>query len=306
MRSFWIIVGLLIVIAGVFAVVPSMRARQQQRAAIEAQQKAEEARLSAERAEAQALAAAAQKKAETQAQANVQPPVVEVPAPNKEKDQKTAIAEPVKPANVQPEPIEVAEKTAAELQKALSGEPAIPAVEAPAAPKSKVEDFKWVVETEAPRLESRPDGSQKLDDRFIITGEGTREAPYVVSWEHLVSIQETFDPSQKKDRIPSRLNYIDNKYVKITGYICFPLYVPQPKELLAMLNQWDGCCIGVPPTAYDAIEVQLRRKVDEETRFAVHGSIVGKFQVKPYVTGNWLVGLYLMTDAEFEASHEGN
>ena len=27
---------------------------------------------------------------------------------------------------------------------------------------------------------------------------------------------------------------------------------------LMMLNQWDGCCIGVPPTPYDAIEVKLK------------------------------------------------
>ncbi len=324
MRSFWIIVGLLIVIAGAFAVVPSMRARQQRSAAMDAQQKADEARLNAENAQAQALAqaAAAKKEAESQSQANPQPPAVieppssrEIPAlkeaptaktEDKAIEQKPSDVEPVKQVEVQPEPVKISDETAAELQKVLSGEPTIPAAETPGPAKPKVEEFKWVVETEEPKLESRPDGSQKIDDRFIITGEGTKEEPYVVSWEHLVSIQETFDPSQKKDKIPSRLHYIDNTYVKITGYICFPLYVPQPKELLAMLNQWDGCCIGVPPTAYDAIEVQLRRKVDEETRFAVHGSIVGKFQVKPYVTGNWLVGLYLMTDAEFEASHDGN
>lgn len=318
MRIFWIIVGLLIVIAAALAVVPSMRARQQRNVAIVEEQRAHEARLVAENAHAQALAqaAAAKKEADSTSPANPQPPLVvegpspkEVPAPKleeKSQDQKPAIIEPLKPVEVQPEPVQMSEETAAELQKVLSGEATIPAAEVAPVTKPKVEEFKWVVETESPKLESRPDGSQKIDDRFIITGEGTKEDPYVVSWEHLVSIQESFDPSQKKDKIPSRLHYIDNKYVKISGYICFPLYVPQPKELLAMLNQWDGCCIGVPPTAYDAIEVQLRRKVDEETRFAVHGSIVGKFQVKPYVTGNWLVGLYLMTDAEFEASHDGN
>ncbi len=308
-------------IAGAFAVVLSLRARQQRTVAMEAQKQADQARLSAENAQAQAVAqsVAAKKEAESK---SVPPPVaVEVPVvkeapPTKEApaakteekspDQKPVDTAPVKPVEVQPEPVQISDETAAELQKVLSGEPTTPAAEASTATKPKVEEFKWVVEKEDPKLESRPDGSQKIDDRFIVTGEGTKEDPYVVSWEHLVSIQETFDPSQKKDVIPSRLHYLDNTYVKITGYICFPLYVPQPKELLAMLNQWDGCCIGVPPTAYDAIEVQLRKKVDEETRFAVHGSIVGKFQVKPYVTGNWLVGLYLMTDAEFEASHDGN
>ena len=317
MRSFWIIVGLLIVIAVAFAVVPSMRARQQQNTALDEQQKATEAKLRAENSLAQTQAAATQKAVEIKPQANAQrSSVIEpqaTPLEEKAAGQKPSVAEPIKPVDKpadkpvekQAEPAKGSDETAAELQKVLSGEPTTPPIETAPVTKPKVEEFKWVVETESPKLESRPDGSQKIDDRFVMTGAGTKEDPYVVSWEHLVSIQETFDPSQKKDKIPSRLHYIDNTYVKITGYICFPLYVPQPKELLAMLNQWDGCCIGVPPTAYDAIEVQLRRKVDEETRFAVHGSIVGKFQVKPFVTGNWLVGLYLMTDAEVEASQGG-
>ena len=34
--------------------------------------------------------------------------------------------------------------------------------------------------------------------------------------------------------------------------------VGEVNEALVMLNQWDGCCIGVPPTPYDAVEVRLR------------------------------------------------
>jgi hypothetical protein len=170
---------------------------------------------------------------------------------------------------------------------------------------AKPEAAKEAAPKEMPKIETRADGSQKIDDRFIVKGKGTKDEPYVVSWEHLVSIQETFDPSLKKDKIPGRLQYLDGTYVKLTGYAAFPMAVPQPKELLVMLNQWDGCCIGVPPTAYDAVEVHLRTKATQEQRFAVHGAVKGKFQIKPYVTGNWLVGLYLMTEAEFEPTMGG-
>ena len=170
---------------------------------------------------------------------------------------------------------------------------------------AKPDAAKEAAPKEMPKIETRADGSQKIDDRFIVKGKGTKDEPYVVSWEHLVSIQETFDPSQKKDKIPGRLQYLDGTYVKLIGYAAFPMAVPQPKELLVMLNQWDGCCIGVPPTAYDAVEVHLRTKATQEQRFAVHGAVKGKFQIKPYVTGNWLVGLYLMTDADFEPTMGG-
>ena len=66
-----------------------------------------------------------------------------------------------------------------------------------------------------------------------------------------------------------------------------------------MLNQWDGCCIGVPPTPYDAIEATLDKVAVGDARFAVTGAVTGKFGVKPYIVGDWLVGLYTMENGTF-------
>ena len=83
------------------------------------------------------------------------------------------------------------------------------------------------------------------------------------------------------------------------GYVAFPLGGAESTEILAMLNQWDGCCIGIPPTPYDAIEVALTAPVPRSQRHAVtFGSLTGRLQVSPYLVENWLVGLYLMDDAE--------
>jgi hypothetical protein len=90
---------------------------------------------------------------------------------------------------------------------------------------------------------------------------------------------------------------LDKQRVRITGYVAFPLYVQQPRELLVMLNQWDGCCIGVPPTPYDAIEVRTADVIKGDDRFATFGTVEGTLQVKPYVVGDWLVGLFIMEDA---------
>src|SRR5690606_32151497 len=99
-----------------------------------------------------------------------------------------------------------------------------------------------------------------------------------------------------------RIDLLDGKQVKITGYIAFPLMVSQANELLLMMNQWDGCCVGVPPTPYDGIEVRLSRAVPATSGINVfhYGSITGTFKVDPYIVNNWLVGMYLIEEASLE------
>lgn len=143
-------------------------------------------------------------------------------------------------------------------------------------------------------IENKPDGSMLADSKFLIRGDGSIEKPYEVTWELLTSVDAEFDPQAGKKQLPYRIAMLHDKYVKLGGFIAFPMNMQQPKELLLMLNQWDGCCIGVPPTPYDAIEVTLDKIVEGEDRFSTTGGVVGKFQVKPYVVGDWLVGLYVM------------
>ncbi|GDY00449.1 hypothetical protein LBMAG48_28520 [Phycisphaerae bacterium] len=156
---------------------------------------------------------------------------------------------------------------------------------------------------------NRDDGALVVDEKYIIRGEGTQAKPYVVSWEMLVASEGDFDPSKGKNTIPERVAMLHDKVVTITGYIAFPLMTPKPTELLMMLNQWDGCCMGVPPTPYDAIEVKINKPVSGDARFAINGTVRGTFKVEPYVTKtptvSWLNGLYLMENAEFAAADIG-
>jgi len=155
------------------------------------------------------------------------------------------------------------------------------------------------------KIERKSDTEVLLDGTFTVKGKGTKESPYIAPWELVIAAQETFDPGQKKDEIPGAVMFLDGKHVRLTGYVCFPMYVPEPKEMLSMLNQWDGCCIGVPPTPYDAIEVHLAKKVSTDDRYAAYGTVEGVFRVKPYLSGNWLVGLYLLEEATFKPSDKG-
>lgn len=153
-------------------------------------------------------------------------------------------------------------------------------------------------QTEA-KVVKQDDGTLLVDDKYIVKGEGTKEKPYIITWDMLVSAHEEFDPRAKKVTLPGRVMMLAEKQVIIEGYVCFPLAIEQPRELLSMLNQWDGCCIGVPPTPYDAVEVRLGQPVVDDGRFATTGTVQGTFKVEPYLVGEWLVGLYLMEDARF-------
>ncbi|MCC6285607.1 MAG: hypothetical protein IT439_09975 [Phycisphaerales bacterium] len=145
-------------------------------------------------------------------------------------------------------------------------------------------------------VEVREDGTAMVEGRFAVKGKGTEEAPYELPWELLVDIRQSYDPRAGKSVLPAWTKFFDGKVVKITGYLLLPLAGEEVDELLVMRNQWDGCCIGVPPTAYDAVEVKLSGVV-RVSRFNVNfGSIVGYFKVDPYLSGKWLIGLYVMED----------
>ena len=137
------------------------------------------------------------------------------------------------------------------------------------------------------------------DGRYEIRGEGTKESPYRVSWECLASASETYVPRLNEHDMPQRVALLDGAWVQVEGYLAFPLMVSETKELLVMLNQWDGCCIGVPPTPYDAVEVKLHEPAKRSGAHATFnfGGIKGRLRVDPYLIENWLVGLYVLEDA---------
>lgn len=151
---------------------------------------------------------------------------------------------------------------------------------------------------EAVKITPRDDGSSLIDDRFILRGKGTKDDPYRITWEHLVSANETYQPRLGRTIIPGRLKILHDKWVRISGYIAFPIMAQSADEMLVMLNQWDGCCIGVPPTPYDAIEVKLRVAAKGDTRMRQTGSVTGILRVDPYLVKGWLVSLFLMDEGE--------
>lgn len=193
---------------------------------------------------------------------------------------------------------EVVEETPTET--VVSSDPApepAPVVTPPAAPPASTNAANGPVrETDTGLL---------LAGRWAVPGRGTREMPYVLSWEMLVAVQREYEPRLGKDKVPEWLEALQGKRVSIEGYVLLPIGGGSMSELLVMQNQWDGCCIGLPPTPYDAVEVRLGTRLapNADQIFAQGGSVAygrikGLFEIDPYIAQGWLLGLYLINDAE--------
>lgn len=163
-----------------------------------------------------------------------------------------------------------------------------------------------VAASSAVKLETVEDGWTRVDDRFLIRGQGTAEDPYIIPWDLLISASESYRPRLGKKVLPERVTMLADKHVRITGFLLFPLFTSSATELLIMRNQWDGCCIGIPPTPYDAVEVKVVQAVERQHMFVQYATIEGIMKVEPYVNRDWLLGLYIIENAKvLQMSDEG-
>ena len=158
-------------------------------------------------------------------------------------------------------------------------------------------------EDDAPRsYELRPDGSFRVIEQDVwVQGAGTAAKPYVLSWDVLKTVEKSYDPRNGKKTIPDWLDHLDGKVVQIEGNTLVPVVATTTRELLVMQNPWDGCCIGVPPTPYDAIEVVLNHDVDFGNSAVGFGSVLGTFYLDPYIVDGWVLGLYIVEDAKYRS-----
>ncbi len=138
----------------------------------------------------------------------------------------------------------------------------------------------------------------RVDGEFELKGSGTPEDPYLPSWEYLFSAGGVYKPRQGVDDLPQRIALLDDQWVTIAGHTAFPLVTGESSEMLVMLNQWDGCCLGVPPTPFDAIEVRLQEPVPTGPKHSFnYGTVTGRMKVDPYLIQDWLVGLYILEES---------
>ena len=162
--------------------------------------------------------------------------------------------------------------------------------------------------TAAPATLTRGSNNQiEVDGHYTILGSGTELDPYRVTWELLKSAYETMDLNGSRVTPPKRLEMLNGTYVQISGYLAPPLWGQETKELLVLLNRWDGCCIGLPPTPFDCIEAQLSAPMKLGAAHTIsYGTIRGKFIVEPFKAGTFLIGLYRLEEAQTDDTKPRN
>ena len=184
---------------------------------------------------------------------------------------------------------------------AAAGAPAASAVESLLAPATATPD---VTAGAAAQVERVDDRTVRLDGRYTVRGAGTESDPYDITWALLGSLRGTVDDLRVSEVTPGgRVGDLRGAWVRISGYWAPPLQVFETKDLMVMLNKWDGCCVGLPPTPFDSIEVSLARAVPVQGQHLFrYGSIRGRLTVEPFAAGGFLLGLYRLTDAVLEQS----
>jgi hypothetical protein len=145
------------------------------------------------------------------------------------------------------------------------------------------------------------DRTLELDGRFRVVGNGRADDPYRITWELLTSSNSYVDAAVKALTPPPWVRALDGTYIEISGYYSTAVRVSAAKNLLLTLNRWDGCCIGLPPTPFDAIDMDMREPVMMQGlhlfRFA---TFRGRLVVSPFEAGGFLLGLYRLEDTTLE------
>jgi len=140
--------------------------------------------------------------------------------------------------------------------------------------------------------------SVRIEERFEIAGRGTHNDPYRISWPLLASAQETIDAEHDKLDAPHWIVPLDGSWVELAGYLAPSTALIETRELLVTMNRWDGCCIGLPPTPFDSLEVKLMEPVEFQGKHLIRFGIVrGQLRIEPFAVGGFLIGLFRLDNA---------
>ncbi len=159
--------------------------------------------------------------------------------------------------------------------------------------------FPPITESDVVRLDDR---TIRVAGRFDLTGNGTQRDPYRISWEYLQSAQDGWKPKAGKESLARHILLLDGAWISIDGYWAPGIVVDETKEVVVLLNRWDGCCLGIPPTPFDCIEAKLSEavRIDKQHAFR-YGTVTGRLDVSPFAFGDVILGLYQLQEARISS-----
>jgi hypothetical protein len=132
-----------------------------------------------------------------------------------------------------------------------------------------------------------------LADRFEVTGNGSEADPYRVRWDLLDSVRDGLSADGASFAPPPWIASLDGSWVELSGYVSTPVVVAETRDVLFTKNRWDGCCIGIPPTPFDSIEVTLDRPFSFTEKHGLRFAVLrGQLRVDPMVMAGTILGVY--------------
>lgn len=130
-------------------------------------------------------------------------------------------------------------------------------------------------------------------------GAGTERQPFRVSWDLLGQASGHVRGDGTLDAMPRTLELLGGTWIELSGYYAPAIIAPSTDEIVLMLNRWDGCCIGLPPTPYDSALVKTRAPIDFSLQHQIRfGTLRGRLVLEPFALGGLVLGLYRIEDAE--------
>jgi len=130
-------------------------------------------------------------------------------------------------------------------------------------------------------------------------GAGTERQPFRVSWEMLGQASGHVRSDGTTDGMPRTLELLGDTWIELSGYYAPAIMAPSTDEVVFMVNRWDGCCIGLPPTPYDSALVKTRLPIDFSLQHQIRfGTMRGRLVLEPFALGGLVLGLYRIEDAE--------
>ncbi len=152
-------------------------------------------------------------------------------------------------------------------------------------------------------VERIDDRTLRIDGQFTVRGSGSRNDPYRITWELLGSARATIDAQKERFDLPGRLIPLQGAWVEISGYWAPPLQRFETKEVMLMMNRWDGCCLGLPPTPFDSIDVTLVTPLTIQGQHLFRfGTLRGRLRIEPFSAAGFLLGLYQLEEAVMEST----
>jgi hypothetical protein len=160
------------------------------------------------------------------------------------------------------------------------------------------EDGGTVEREDGPRLVRMQDGSVIVDRYWILPGgDGSAEHPYQLSWDLLLSAQNTSQPGAAVE-LPERVKMLSGKHVVIKGNTVKTVVGAKGDEFLLNDQLMDNCPTCINRTIYATIAVKVKTPEAMDAGVINILTLRGKFKAEPYLKNGFLIGVYFLEDAE--------